>query len=366
MTEATPAPAKLIEPGIYFGMPEDVYHLDPALGSTSIKELVLDPIEYQHERLFGADKKETFALKWGSAIHCRALEGRQSLADRFPIEPSQADYEGLLVSYDDLKKACSKLGVSPGKTKAEAIGKIREFDKDVPIWDEIKAVFDKEANGRTTIPKDAVQHIERAVSWMQQDPYLSPVMEDGTITAGASEVSIFYEDRGVRLKARIDHLLAHAVLDLKSFRPIFAERVKPAARKAIERMRYDLQAADYIRALRFAKGLWENGQVFNNPYPPIFLETVFSSLDALEDGSAPADTQLKWIWVLIKASGAPQPIIREFDLNSMIFRNAASEVEDAIDAYREYVETFGLDREWVPSIVPEKLGDQDFSPYAFL
>lgn len=352
------------EPGIYFGLPEDAYHADTSLGSTSLKELVLDPIEYQHERLHGGDKKETFALKWGSAIHCRVLEGRLSLAQRFPIAPAITDYTSVLDTMDQLRAHAKMIGVKAGKTKAETIAAIRDFDKEVLIWDEIMAKFEAENVGKTMIPRDALHHIERAAQWMQRDRKLSPVMEDGTLTAGASEVSIFYVDNGVRLKARLDHLLSHAVVDLKSFRPIMAERLKPAAKRAVSRMRYDLQAAAYIRALRVAAGLFADGKVFNNPYPPDFLESVFRSL-AIAEKTPRADEAFKWLWVLIKASGAPQPVIGEFDLGSMIFRQAVVDIDDAINNYRELSAKFGQDQDWVPDNAVEIWGDTEFPAYAF-
>lgn len=342
--------------GIYFGVPEAAYHADDALGSTSIKELVIDPIEYQHRRLHGGEPKETFALKWGSAIHCRVLEGRASLADRFPIAPAKTDYEGLLDTMADLRRHCSLLGLKAAQTKEETIKRIREVDEEVLIWDELYAKFEAGNAGKTIIPRDALEHIERAAQWMQRDRLLAPVMQDGTLTAGASEVSIFYTENGVRLKARLDHLLAHAVVDLKSFRPFFQERALDAAKKAVSRMRYDLQAADYIRALRAAAKLYADGKTFNNPYPAEFLDTVFNTLAAGE---------MKWIWVLIKASGAPQSVVAEFDMDSMIFKQATVDVEDAIKAYREYTAKFGADQDWVPETYAEHWGDTSFPPYAF-
>lgn len=342
--------------GIYFGMAEDEYHADQALGSTVLKELVLDPIEYQHARLHGGEKKESFALKWGSAIHCRVLEGRSSLAERFPIAPALQDYIGALDTMADLRRHCKTISISAAQTKLDTIKRIREVDREVIIWDEIVANFEAENAGRTIIPRDALHHIERAAQWMQRDRELGPVMEDGTFTAGASEVSIFYTDNGVRLKARLDHLLAHGAIDLKSFRAIMQERLVPAAKRAIYRMRYDLQAAAYIRALRAAAKLYADGKVFNNLYKPEFLDTVFDTL---------ASGKMKWIWVLIKASGAPQSVVREFNMNSMIFRQAAVDIDDAIENYRNYTGKFGLDEDWVPDNVAEVWGDEDFPPFAF-
>lgn len=356
----------LIAPGIYFGMPEQIYHNDPALGSHRLKEIVLDPVEYQHKRLHGGEERETMALKWGAAIHCRALEGRESFVERFPVAPVMSDYgDELLVTMDHLRSHAKLIGVKLGKTKEEAIKAIRDFDTDVPIWDEIIAKFEAANQGKTIIPREALRQIEQACAWMQKDRYLGPVMEDGTLTAGASEVSIFYEDDGVRLKARIDHLLAHALIDMKSFRPIMAERVLPAAKRAVSRMRYDLQAATYIRALRAAADLYAQGRVYNNPYDPSFLESVFTSLAIANEDPTHADA-LKWVWVMIKASGAPQPVVAEFDLSSNIFRQAGVEVDEAINAYRQNVQQYGPESDWAPAFPVQRWGDGDFTPWSFV
>lgn len=352
------------EPGIHFGVPEGKYHEDQSLGSTALKELVLDPIEYQNDKLNPGEEKETMELKWGHAIHCRALEGRLSVAERFAIAPAMTDYKDALVTAAQLKAHCKLLGVKPGKSKEDHIAAIRDFDKDVLIWDEIVEKFKADNVDRTILPRSALDHIEKAVRWMQRSKKIAPVMKDGTFVAGASEVSIFYVENGVRLKARLDHLLAHAIVDMKSFRPLFKENILEAAKKAVSRMRYDLQAGAYIKAIRAAADLYAEGRVFNNPYPKEFLDAVFAALD-LAQRKPGHDDAMKWIWVMIKASGAPQSVVAEFDLTSMIFKTAVADVEHAIGEYRHFMEAFGPDEEWFREIPSQFWGDADFSPYAF-
>src|SRR3546814_9490787 len=78
-------------------------------------------------------------------------------------------------------------------------------------------------------------------------------MEDGTFIAVAPEVSIFYEDRGVRLKARFDRLLRHAIVDVKSFAPRSPGRIdgpSGSAMKAVRNMRYDLRSEEHTSELQ--------------------------------------------------------------------------------------------------------------------
>ncbi len=358
---AAPAAGPIRHPdGIYFDLPEDDYHNDNALGSSTLKELVIDPIEYQHRKLHGGERRETIELKWGSAIHCRALEGRASFKERFPIKPAISDYPKVLDTMVDLRKWCDENGIKAAASKADTIKRIREVDKEVLIWDELIASFEMENLGKTIIPRDAIDHIERAVQWMQRDRKIAPVMEDGTFVAGASEVSIFYTDpiTGIRLKARIDHLLVEGAVDLKSFRPIMAERLLPAAKRAVGKMRYDLQFAAYMRALRAAAKLYAEGKVFGwkDHFDPDFLNAVFKSIES---------GKFKWIWVMIKAAGAPQPVVAELLQKSMIAKTAATEIENAITRYAQYRDAFGLDADWVPDNPAETWGDDDFAPWAF-
>lgn len=145
----------------------------------------------------------------------------------------------------------------------------------------------------------------------------------------------------------------------------YRENLIEAAKKAVSRMRYDLQAGAYIKALRAAARLFAEGKVFNCTYRPEFLEEVFKAL-ALAEKQPGSDDAMKWVWVMIKANGAPQSVVGEFDLTSMIFRQAVVDVERAIGEYRQFMETFGPDAEWVREVPAQLWGDTDFSPYAFL
>jgi hypothetical protein len=342
-----------MENGIYFNLPAQQYHDDPALGSTSLKALALDPTEWQYERLHG-EEKDTLALLWGSALHARVLEGRHAIERDFAVKPAKEDYPNALVTMDDLRGHAQKLDIKLGKTKADAVKAIRQFDGDVQIWDEIEAAFDASVCNKVVITPKILREIEQAAQWMCDDPMIGPTMRDGTFVVGAGEVSIFYEYDGVRLKARLDRLFPHAIVDVKSFRTIMRDRVTTSAMKAVARERYDLQAASYIRAFNAARELFKGGKVFGADERLMALLTSAFSKEAL-----------KWIWVLVKASGAPQPLVRELALDSFIFRNADAQVAQAIASYKHFNEEFGPDKDWSPRHAAEAWGDTDFPSWAF-
>ncbi len=58
--------------------------------------------------------------------------------------------------------------------------------------------------------------------------------------------------------------------------------------------------------------------------------------------------------------------VREFHLESQIFKTAVIKVDAAVDAYRANIAEFGLDNDWPPNIPAETLSDEDFSTYAFM
>src|SRR5690606_14111064 len=221
------------------------------------------------------------------------------------------------------------------KKKDDRIAMVREIDPEQPIAALIKAEWEAENEGKTMLPPKRWAQIETAARWLQRDPLLSAVMTDGTFNAGAPEVSVFYEDRGVRLKARFDRLLRHAIVDLKSFAPWFSGNLEGAAIKVIERMRYDIQAAAYVRAWHKAKELWKEGRVFGEPPFPTFLEEC---CDRDEPG---------WVWIFVKSKGAPQPLVVDWQAR-FAQRAAMEKVEQAIDDYIRLRDEYGEDNEWPP------------------
>lgn len=324
------------EPGIYFSLASDLYHADNSLGSSSIKAIATDPFEWQFSRLYG-DDLDTEALRWGSAIHARLLEGKKILEEQFCHEFDSTLTEGALDTNAELTEWLKERGVKglSGKRKDDLIAAVREIDPEQPIAAVIKAKWDAENEGKVMLPPKRWAQIETAARWLQRDPLLSAVMTDGTFNAGAPEVSVFYEDRGVRLKARFDRLLRHAIIDVKSFAPWFSGNLEGAAIKVIERMRYDVQEASYRRAWHAAKKLFAEGRVFGEEPVPGFLADCFNR------------DEPGWIWIFVKSTGAPQPLVVEWNAR-FAMRAAADKVEQAINDYIRLRDEYGEDNEWPP------------------
>lgn len=337
------------EPGIYFDLPAETYHQDDALGSSSIKALSVDPYEYQFDRLYGEDL-DNDALTFGSALHARLLEGREEFERQFCQKFDKSMVEGALGTSEELKnflKEHDQVGFS-SLTKPKLINLVQEIAPEQPIADVLKAEWAAKNAGKTELNAKRWAQVETAARWVQRDPLLSEVMTDGTFSHGAPEVSVFYEDRGVRLKARFDRLLSHAIIDLKTFSPVFDGPIDGpdgTAIRTIKRMRYGIQAAAYLRAWEAARDLYQEGRVFGDQPQPEFLDQVF-------DRDLPS-----WIWILVKAKGAPQPLVMPLDAPGAL-ATKAGDVEHAINNYIELSEQFGANEDWVPQRPPMTLTDK--------
>jgi len=347
----------LLPLGIHFGLDEDTYHADPGLGSTGLKAVAQNPIDFQFDRLNPEERKETPALLWGSAFHARVLEGSYQFERKYQVLPAKEEFPDALVTMDDLRGWLIEKEVKPsGKKKEDLIRQVLAIDPEVDIWDEIIRFAEARAiNAKASLISRKVNHqIDLAVNWMQQNRILKPIMEDGAFINGAPEVSIIYEDRGVRLKARFDYLYPGMVVDLKSYRPWTSRQETKNVMKAIRDMRYDLQAAAYLRAYDFARDMFHAGELQVHGLPPAdgWVETMFN---------VPSD-KVQWIWVMLKASGAPISTAVEFKKELLVFETSSREIENAIDIYRAYTERFGADKDWMPDSEVFVLADEDFPP----
>nr|WP_281411053.1 PD-(D/E)XK nuclease-like domain-containing protein [Rhizobium lusitanum] len=316
--------------------------------------MAVDIFEFQFDRLYGEDK-DTDALVFGSALHARMLEGREAFLSRFCTEFDKSKHPNALVTTDDLKQWLDQHGQRgiSGKRKDDLIKAALDVDPDLDILDVLKARWEKENEGKTALKPKRWAQVDVAARWVQRDPLLSAVMEDGTFIAGAPEVSVFYVDRGVRLKARFDRLLRHAIVDVKSFAPRTPGPIdgpNGSALKAINNMRYDIQSADYLRAWKYAKELHQQGLVFGDEPYGGFLAECF------------ARDEPKWIWIMVKSTGAPQPLVIDW-VAKFAKARAAEQVEAAIDSYIQLRDAYGDDQEWPPMRPAMTADDTDLPSY---
>ena len=345
-------PDVIHQPGIYFGMPEDEYHADCALGSTDIKLLATQPWIWQRNRMRPHSRKLTSAMIWGSALHCYVLEGKEAFEERYAVKPHPSDYKDCLNTSDDLKEYLKNRGVSySGKRKPELIEAVKGFLGHPLIFDDAVAEFNsiKRVDPEYKITKDEMQEIRDAAWYMEQYPTLKAIMSAGSLTGGAAEVSIFYEVSGVRRKGRFDFAIPpiegrdYAMLaDIKTFANFRGTDSEMAAIDTIYRMGYDLQAVGYMKAYNCGKDLFENGDVFGDEPFEGFAKSLFGA------------EEVWWVWIMIHKDGGFAPSIgwiRTDDVayeRDLHFQSVEETIKLAVENFHKYADEFGLDRLWPP------------------
>lgn len=346
--------AELIEQlpvGIHFGVPDEIYFAQTALGSSDRKALAIDPVEWQFNRLHGEDT-DTKAKIWGSALHSRVLEGEQEYRDRYGVLPDSTTINGLLDTVADLKAWLDNEGAEYKRSaaKPELIALVQALDPEVPIWERITSAFQEKYPEHRRLTAEMATGIEIAAQWLQSNKKLASFMDGGTFRFGAPEVTIIYEVAGVRLRARFDYVLPGVLIDLKSYRPWknTGEPVR-AVTQAIGNFRYDLQAAAYFEAFENARELWLSGKVFGSEPYGDFLKMVFERTDPPT-----------WLWIMVKGDGAPRPRLVEFPRELTVFQTAQIQIGTALSNYRQMLDQYGPDADWQPDDDVIVLANEDF------
>lgn len=314
--------------GIYFGMPANQYHKLPWCGSSNIKTLYSSPPDYWFESAMNPlreDEEESFAQKFGSAIHDRILYGEEYFKKHYRFIEGE---KGETVSAEGLKEWITGQGGFPKKLKA---------DNERMVVEEFKTQL---------LTERIYNQIMVSAALIVKNPNLAQAF-----TGGFPEVSIFWKLDGAPCKARIDYLKPRVLVDLKSFRS--REQIMTIDGlfiSSIKRYKYHIQAAHYMAGHKAGAGLIAEAKVFTDADTArpddAWLTKAFSG---------PAH----FVFVAYKADGAPISKSYQIQNGSPWHIEGASYVSRALDNYRNNMEKFGTDP-WVNLDEPYALGEDDF------
>ncbi len=351
-----PAPLEL---GIYFGLDDRIYHADPGLGSTSIVDLAKEPPKWQYQRLRPQSEVRTEPMKWGSAFHCRVLEGKAAFDHRYARAPTPKDYPGCLNTTEDIKEFLRQYGQKLTGRKSELMERAAQLDDCPPFFDNILAAWWAERPDYEELNAQQMREVEDAVANMQRDPTLNAVMQAGTLMHGAAELSIIYEVDGVRRKARIDYALPPTpqrepslFVDLKSFTTFRRGTLEHAAIATVYEKVMDVQAAWYLQAIEPARELMEQGKVFGDAPQDDFLERFLNAPD------------FTWVWIMLRRDIGMVPVLLSVPRDSPIIKDANAIIERALLDFQSYADRWGMDQLWTPPPqTPRLLQPTDFPSY---
>lgn len=298
-----------VSPGIYFGLDEDIYHADPALGSTDMKTLAVSPPDYWFDSAHNPMREEdddTPARLFGRAVHKFVLEGRGAFENSY----APTDFSGA---------------TRDGKAERAAIAEA----------------------GKLPIKRDDWNRIMLAGTIVRGNPSIS-----SAFAGGSPEVSIFWERDGIRRKARIDYLKARAIVDLKSNANTMQRGFIESCRRAIGEWRYDIQAVHYGEARALIPEFVASGAVHGD-HDAEWLRKVADA------------NEWAFVWVFYQSHGAPLTWGTTLSPGNGILDIARTTLAKAEDNYREFVDRFGLDTPWLLSEPLEELDINDMPPWAF-
>lgn len=318
------------EPGVYFELPALDYHADPSLGSSDIKRLLQAPPVYWFHSWMNPARPaapDTAAKLKGRALHKLVLEGEKGFAQAFAVTPSREDHPDALVTLDDLKAKLRTLGEPTSGNKDRLTKRIRLKLPDVVVFDDVLKIFRAvvERDKLEVITKDAAREVRKAAAAIASNPHLARAF-----TGGVPEVSVFWEEDGVPLKARLDYLKPRCIIDLKGFSNQRERPVDVAIRLAIAEYRYDIQARHYCDAYAALYSLAAQGCIFGDcPLNKGWHRRIVE----------PA--HMRWTWVFHQTDGAPVSKGRELSPSSPVLNKAAREIAQAKASYRACVTQFG-------------------------
>ena len=337
-----------LEPGLYFGLDEEVYHQLPYLSASGIKNILISPMDFWAMSWMNPLKPErnTEAMKIGKAYHKRILEGAEAFADSYTVEFDGPEYSATLKTAQDMQVALRARGLPVSGNKPDLMARLRASDPTIQFYDEIYEDWrDNEAAGKEVLSQTMIDRIEIAAAMIEKHPELSKCF-----TGGYPEATVIWEEQGTFFKARVDYLKAKAIIDLKTFENMMGKPVDNAIYYAMASQKYHIQAAFYMAhaapmAVRFAK----EGRVFG-----------YATKDFL---TRLAQTDSHDFYFVFQQKGiAPVARGKKFP-RGLMFGCGEQAITDAIKKFKECLRTYGTGP-WVDPTPIDELEDERFPVFA--
>lgn len=251
-----------VEPGIYFGMPDEQYHGALALSSSGIRNIRISTLDFWVDSILNPERepRDTVALRDGRAYDKRIVEGKAAFDALYAPALDPAAHPNALRTNEQLAAVLVELGLKATKSqrKSELIARLADVDPAAQVWDTIQREHEGKYPGREFLPAETVRRIELAAAMIDNHPQLRRAF-----TGGLPQVSVFWidEETGVPLKCRFDYLKPLAIVDLKSFANINRIPVRRAIANAVANHAYHIQAALYLRGAFQARRFAAEGRV---------------------------------------------------------------------------------------------------------
>ena len=329
---------KVQSPGIYFGMPEEIYHADPSLSASGIKDLDVSRLTYWINSVLNPlrEDKNTKPMTAGKALHKSIIEGPEAFNEAYAMIPEKPD--NALDGGAELKDKCADLGLKKSGSIAELCERIREADKDAVLWPDVLRDFREKNEGKIFLTSAEAYDIEFPSAIIAKHPTALKAF-----TGGYPEVSIFWRDEetNVPLKSRIDYLKAKAVVELKSFSNPFGKPLDKAIGHAVANHRYFVDAAVRLEGAEQAKKMkpdqW-HGELPSGEWIDAFKKCSVHTVAFvfLEQGKCPNIRLREWRRSEKKGG----------DNNAYYYKGQLA-FREGVERYAECMKHFGPDIPWM-------------------
>jgi hypothetical protein len=352
---------QFMEPGIYFGMSDEVYHADPSFSASGIKDIVVSPLDYWMKSAMNPNKvdKSSDAKELGKAYHKLILEGEKAFHDAYAVEPCEEDHDGLLKTGDQLKARCKELGLKASGTLAEMSERIREVDAVVPLWSEIMSDFEEEAAGKERITRANWLRIQTAHRIIGQMESIKGMFENGM-----AEVAIFWRHpTGVRMKCKVDYLKLQWLIDLKSFANKMSKPIDDAVTGELFSNRYFVQPVVYQDGLAAAKRLYakHGAEIVHGDVDMGWLDAVMKT------------EKHRFAFLFQQTGDCPNALAREFGeferfgakgtTHNAYWTQGEMAYRYGVETYRRFMDLYGPHTPWVADHGFRPFRDEDFKPW---
>lgn len=339
--------------GVYIGLPEELYFLQDALGTTDLAQLWLYREGWWWQSAHNPHrpaKKTSQEMLFGSAAHVLLLEGVAAFDERFAVEPDPRAFPDLLVSQDDLVSALRETDAPKGyerMKKADQVELARVYLPDRHIWDVIMSQFRRVSQRRASITMEERWQLAVMLEAAMADRDMAAVVAaSGGVRL--TELSVFWTTPdGIRLRFRFDSLLPPVAADLKTLGNARDRDLAKAVGKRIGDAALDVQAAQSFEARARAYGFVEAGAVFGGSDEQRAWLARFPGEAPLDRGDGPG---WSWVWMFFQKADnegrAPVIFPLHMPFGSAAHRDGWRKVLHALAFYRAQVASVGLDKPW--------------------
>lgn len=344
----------MLPDGIYLNLPNEAYQADKALGSSDLKDCLLQIVQWHgkkrnqvwmdHLKPKGKDADvESIYTAFGSALHTAVLEP-DAFDERYLVEPQKPDWPKTI---DEIRRAIQHSGNG-------------HFMPDKPVNLLAHQAAARAANIKTDsdweeeLERLAAGRIQISAKWKFELLTLQRVIDRHSVAAkwvrgGRSELSVFWTDEhGHRYKCRFDHIKVSRVCDIKTYVIKKGKTPIDSFLQARDDFAYDFSAAHYMDCrVNVLPGLVKAGAIFEvmdaeeiDGVWQVNFEEASPSDVAFMDRVA-AHPKPVWAWLTAAKFGIPEVDVVVFPDDLLAWSAAAEQVKEAKRNYQKMRETFG-------------------------